>query len=358
MRLAKSVVVTGGAGFIGAAVVRRLTREPGSRIVTVDKLTYAADPARLADIAADRHTLVRADIADRTAMAAVFEKHRPYAVIHLAAETHVDRSIDASSDFVTTNVVGTHVLLECARAYWNHLPDDERERFRFVHVSTDEVYGALGPDDPAFTEAHPYRPNSPYAASKAASDHLARAWYETYGLPVIITNCSNNYGPWQFPEKLIPLMIAKASRGEPMPVYGTGQNVRDWLHVDDHAEALAMSLDRGRPGRTYNIGGGAQRANVEVVDAICAVMDEMVPDAAPHRRLITFVPDRPGHDFRYAIDSSRLQQELCWTPRHDFATGLSQTVRWYRDNESWWRGLLADRYAGQRLGLVERGETA
>ena len=352
------MLVTAGAGFIGAAVVRRLARYCDRPVVNVDKLTYAADARRVADLTQDRHILIEADITDRASMTVLFQTQRPSAVVHLAAETHVDRSIEGSADFIATNVTGTHVLLESARAYWNSLSGDARERFRFLHVSTDEVYGALGPVDPPFSEDHPYRPNSPYAASKAASDHLARAWHETYGLPVIISNCSNNYGPWQFPEKLIPLMIAKASVGEPMPVYGTGQNVRDWLHVDDHAQALIAILECGVPGRTYNIGGGAERANLEVVETICAIMDDLVPKGAPHRRLVSFVTDRPGHDFRYAVDCSRVRNELGWQPRRDFETGLRETVLWYQDNASWWRGLWDGGYRGQRLGLIACGGTA
>lgn len=354
----RTILVTGGAGFIGASVVRRLLQDPHCRVVTVDCMTYAADVRRLDGVPTDRHVLEPVDIADSTTVQAIFRKHEPDAIVHLAAESHVDRSIDGPGAFIRSNVVGTQVLLDAARDHWAALEGPAREAFRFLHVSTDEVYGSLALDAPPFTETHPYHPNSPYAASKAASDHLVRAWHATYGLPVLVSNCSNNYGPWQFPEKLIPLMIAKARAGETLPVYGRGANVRDWLHVEDHAEALALMLERGIPGRTYNVGGGAERTNLEVVRALCAHMDALCPDGAPHDRLIGFVADRPGHDLRYAIDSSVLRGELGWRPRHDFETGLRDTVVWYLDNMDWWRPILEGTYDGSRLGLRAGGEAS
>jgi dTDP-glucose 4,6-dehydratase len=348
-----NILVTGGMGFIGGALVRHLLTETGHTVVNVDRLTYAASPEALASFAGDpRHRFERADIGDAAAMAALFARHRPDAVVHLAAETHVDRSIDGPMSFVATNVVGTATLLEAARAYWSGLPSEARDRFRFHHVSTDEVFGALGPGDPPFTEASPYAPRSPYAASKAASDHLVRAWGETYGLPVIVSNTCNNYGPWQFPEKLIPLGIANALEGRPLPVYGRGEQVRDWLHVEDHACALRLVLERGRVHETYAIGAGEERRNLDVVRAICEALDELRPDpAGPHARLIAFVPDRPGHDFRYAIDPSKAKRELGWQPSLSFAEGLRRTVAWYLEHRDWWQGVRARRYGGERLGL-------
>ncbi|MDQ2802301.1 MAG: dTDP-glucose 4,6-dehydratase [Pseudomonadota bacterium] len=346
------LLLTGGCGFIGSAVIRYLLRRTGHVIVNVDKMTYAACEEALEETRHHRrHILVRADIADAAAMRAVFATHLPDAVMHLAAESHVDRSIDGPAPFIHSNVVGTFVLLEATRAHWAALPHAERAAFRFHHVSTDEVFGTLAAGDPPFTEATPYDPRSPYAASKAASDHLARAWFHTYGLPVIVSNTTNNYGPWQFPEKLIPLVTINALEGQPLPVYGDGSNRRDWLFVEDHAEALARVLERGQPGATYAIGARQPRSNLEVVRAICAHLDRRVPDyAGPRERLIHFVHDRPGHDFRYEIDPSRTEGALEWTASHDFASGLARTIDWYLDNRAWWQHVRAARYAGQRLG--------
>ena len=347
------ILVTGGAGFIGSAVIRHLIRDKGAAVVNVDKLTYAATPEALEDAAdSPAYAFERADIADAEAMRAVFERHQPEAVMHLAAESHVDRSIDGPAEFIRTNLVGTFTLLEAARAHWTRLPGAKKAAFRFHHVSTDEVYGTLGPRDPAFTETTPYAPNSPYSASKAGSDHLVRAWGETYGLPVVTSNCSNNYGPWQFPEKLIPVMLIAAAEGRPLPVYGKGENVRDWLFVDDHARALALVLEKGRLGETYNIGGNAERMNIEVVRAICGFMDRARPAGAPHDRLIDFVTDRPGHDLRYAIDATKIARELGWTPAESFESGLEKTLAWYLAHEHWWREVRARRYDGRRLGGV------
>lgn len=348
----RRILVTGGAGFIGSAVVRQALAAEDVIVVTLDSLTYAANPASLAELAGHpRHVFERADILDDAAVRRILAEHRPDAVMHLAAESHVDRSIDGPGQFIQTNVVGTYRLLEATRAYWLGLDGEARARFRFHHVSTDEVYGSLGPTG-MFREDTPYRPNSPYSASKAGSDHLARAWGETYGLPVIVTNCSNNYGPRQFPEKLIPLMILKGLAGEPMPVYGRGENVRDWLYVEDHARALLLALERGRPGETYNIGGRCERTNIAVVRAVCALLDEARPAGAPHDRLISFVADRPGHDLRYAVDDGKIAAELGWAPQESFETGLRRTVNWYLDNEAWWRPVLNGAYRGERLGLA------
>lgn len=346
------IVVTGGAGFIGSALIRHLIRDTTHGVVNLDKLTYAASPEALAAVTADsRYRFERADIADRAAVSRILATHRPEAIINLAAETHVDRSIDAPAPFVQTNVVGTVTLLECATEYWRGLAAGARSAFRFLHVSTDEVFGALGPDG-AFSEASPYRPNSPYAASKASSDHFVRAWHETYGLPVLVSNCGNNYGPFQFPEKLIPLVIIKALAGEPLPVYGDGSNVRDWIFVDDHARALAQVVARGRVGETYVIGAQEERTNLQVVEAICDAVDAAAgAPAGPRRRLIEFVTDRPGHDFRYAIDPAKLRSELGWTAATPFAAGLARTVDWYIANRPWWEAVQARRYAGERLGL-------
>tara|TARA_R110000850_G_scaffold88691_1_gene190357 strand:- start:14563 stop:15636 length:1074 start_codon:yes stop_codon:yes gene_type:complete len=331
------VLITGGAGFIGSAVVRQHIAETGATVINIDALTYAGNPESLGDARENpRHVFEHVDIADRAALERVFREHRPDAVMHLAAESHVDRSIEGPAAFVETNVTGTHNLLEAARGYWSKLGGAAKERFRFHHVSTDEVYGDLGPDDPAFTEDTPYAPSSPYSASKAASDHLVRAWHRTYGLPVMITNCSNNYGPYQFPEKLIPLMVLNALDGRPLPVYGRGDNVRDWLYVEDHARALRHVLAHGAVGRTYNIGGRCERTNLEVVHALCAVLDELAPnEQGPYARLIEFVTDRPGHDRRYAIDDTRIANELGWQPTESFETGLRKTVQWYLDNPEW-----------------------
>lgn len=347
----RRLLVTGGAGFIGAALVRRLVADGvAERVVNVDNLTYAADPRRLAAVAKNpAYAFEQADIADPQAMKLLFTEHRPTAVLHLAAESHVDRSIDSAAPFLQANVIGTSVMLQAALDHWRGLPEAEKAAFRFLHISTDEVYGDLGPDEPAFTENSPYNPHSPYAASKAASDHLARAWHHTHGLPVIVTNCSNNYGPYQFPEKLIPLMIVKAMAREKLPVYGDGSNVRDWLHVDDHVAALIRVLQDGEVGATYMIGGGHECSNLELVKQLCALIDER--RGAGHERLIEFVSDRPGHDRRYAVDSRTIRRTLGWKPARDFATGMAETVDWYLNNEAWWRPLLEQRYDGGRLGL-------
>ena len=323
------LLVTGGAGFIGSNFVLATIARTGEPVVNLDKLTYAGDRRNLAPLEGDaRHVFVQGDICDRALVRRLLERHRPRALVHFAAESHVDRSIDGPADFVQTNVVGTFALLEEARAYWAAHP-----AFRFLHVSTDEVFGSLGEDDAAFTERSPYAPNSPYSASKAAADHLARAYHHTYGLPVLITNCSNNYGPRQYPEKLIPLTIHNALAGKPLPVYGDGRNVRDWLYVEDHCEALARVLEHGRPGETYNIGGGAEMRNIDLVHQICALLDELHPaPQAGYARLVTFVRDRPGHDRRYAIDCAKMRRELDWQPRESFASGLRKTVRWYLEN--------------------------
>jgi dTDP-glucose 4,6-dehydratase len=353
-RLGK-VLITGGAGFIGSAVVRRMIRD-GYSVVNIDKLTYAATPEAIEDCAASpNYRLVQTDICDGDAVRQAFEEHKPDAVIHLAAESHVDRSIDGPGAFIQTNVIGTFSMLQAARGYYEGLSGSRRDAFRFHHVSTDEVFGSLSPSDPAFHEKTPYSPRSPYSASKAASDHLVHAWGETYGLPVVLSNCSNNYGPWQFPEKLIPVMVMKARDGEKLPVYGKGENVRDWLHVEDHAAALCTILERGRIGESYNVGGNAERQNIEIVRALCAAMDRLRPDAAPHDRLISFVTDRPGHDARYAIDARKIKHELGWEPAWKFEDGLSSTVEWYLNNESWWRAIVAKGTAGQRIGLGKKG---
>ncbi len=346
------ILLTGGCGFIGSAVVRHVLRTTGHTVVNIDKMTYAASLDALEEGQAHaRHHLVRADIADAGAMARAFAEAAPDAVMHLAAESHVDRSIDGPGEFIRTNVVGTFTVLEAARAYWAGLDADAREKFRFHHVSTDEVWGALGAGDPPFTESTPYDPRSPYSASKAASDHLARAWMHTYGLPVVVSNTTNNYGPWQFPEKLIPLILLRALGGERLPVYGDGSNRRDWLYVDDHAQALLAVLERGVPGRTYAVGAGQPRVNLDVVRTICAVLDELVPDPAGAReRLIAYVADRPGHDFRYEIDATHVRAALGWAPAHDFEAGLRRTVAWYLDHRPWWEAIRAGTYAGQRLG--------
>jgi dTDP-glucose 4,6-dehydratase len=346
------VLVTGGAGFIGSAVCHALIAR-GDFVVNVDKLTYAANPRSLDSIARDpRYAFERLDICDRAAMDAVLAKHQPTAVLHLAAESHVDRSITGAAAFIDTNITGTYQLLEAARQYWAGLAAARREAFRFVHVSTDEVYGSLGAEG-RFHEDTPYRPSSPYSASKAASDHLAQAWHRTYGLPVIVSNCSNNYGPRQFPEKLIPLTILKALAGEALPVYGDGSNVRDWLHVEDHAAGLITLVERGRPGERYNVGGESERTNLAVVEHICATLDRLLPMARPRRELIAFVTDRPGHDQRYAIDAAKVRREVGWKPHRHFEAGLEQTVLWYLDNRPWWEPLRSGGYGGERLGLLE-----
>ncbi|HEX9183655.1 MAG TPA: dTDP-glucose 4,6-dehydratase [Burkholderiales bacterium] len=329
------LLVTGGAGFIGSNFVLSTIAQTGEPIVNLDKLTYAGNLANLEALRADaRHSFVQGDIGDRGLVGTLLARHRPRAIVHLAAESHVDRSIEGPAEFIQTNIVGTFGLLEEARAYWMALPAEERAAFRFLHVSTDEVYGSLGPQDPAFSETTPYAPNSPYSASKAASDHLVRAYHHTYGLPTLVTNCSNNYGPRQFPEKLIPLMIHRALAGKPLPVYGDGQNVRDWLYVEDHCTALRAVLDKGRLGEVYNIGGRAEMKNIDLVKTLCALLDEAKPrTGGSYAALISFVKDRPGHDRRYAIDSSKIERELGWQPAESFASGLKKTVRWYLEQQ-------------------------
>ncbi len=343
------LLVTGGAGFIGSAVVRQAVRA-GLDVVNLDALTYAACPDNVAPVAgAPNYCFVQADIRDRAAMDAALARHRPDAVMHLAAESHVDRSIDGPGTFIDTNVTGTYTLLEAVRAYWTET--GRPAGFRFHHISTDEVYGSLPADPQAkFTEETPYSPRSPYSASKAASDHLVRAWHDTYGLPVVLSNCSNNYGPYHFPEKLIPVIILNALAGKPLPIYGDGSNVRDWLFVEDHAEALLLVVQKGQVGRSYNIGGDNERSNLDLVRTLCAILDRLRPAAHPHADLITFVPDRPGHDARYAIDPTRIRTELGWRPRVTLDEGLERTVRWYLDNEAWWRALQGRDGVGRRLG--------
>jgi dTDP-glucose 4,6-dehydratase len=345
------ILVTGGAGFIGSAVVRRIVGHTPHEVLVFDKLTYAGNLASLAPIADDpRFSFVRADICDRAAVDKALADFRPHWIMNLAAESHVDRSIDGPAEFIHTNVVGTGVMLEAALAYWKSAQPDIRDAFRFHHISTDEVFGSLGPQG-LFREDTAYAPNSPYSASKAASDHLVRAWFHTYKLPTVQTNCSNNYGPYHFPEKLIPLMILNALEGKPLPVYGKGENVRDWLHVEDHAEALLAVVEKGAPGESYNIGGGAERRNLDVVHAVCDLVDELSPRAGSRRDLITYVIDRPGHDARYAIDASKIERELGWRPAHDFETGLRQTVQWYLSHEPWWAAIRSGAYRGERLGV-------
>ena len=351
------ILSTGGAGFIGSAVVREVVCNSDRHVANLDKLTYAGNLDSLAE-ARDhpRHTFQQVDICDQRELERVFTEYQPDAVLHLAAESHVDRSIEGPAEFIQTNILGTYNLLEVSRAYWNGLTAGPKERFRFLHVSTDEVYGDLGPDDPPFRENTPYAPSSPYSASKASSDHLVRAWHRTFGLPVLITNCSNNYGPYQFPEKLIPLMILNALEGKSLPVYGKGENVRDWLYVEDHARALLRVLEEGRVGQTYNIGGHSARTNLEVVQSLCAHLDHMLPATeGPHERLIRFVTDRPGHDRRYAIDDSKIAEELGWESQETFDTGLEKTVRWYLENPEWvervrtgaYREWMQTNYAGR-----------
>ncbi|HEY0834353.1 MAG TPA: dTDP-glucose 4,6-dehydratase [Azospirillum sp.] len=352
--MTQKILITGGAGFIGSAVIRHLIAETDVEVVNVDKLTYAANLDSLKPVADNpRYTFEKADICDRALMAALLEKHRPTAVMHLAAESHVDRSIDGPGAFIMTNVVGTYALLDACVPYWRSLEEGARERFRFHHISTDEVFGSLG-DTGFFTETTPYDPSSPYSSSKASSDHLVRAWHRTYGLPVVLSNCSNNYGPCQFPEKLIPLMILNALDGGKLPVYGQGTNVRDWLYVEDHARALWQVLSQGVPGESYNVGGNNEMKNIEVVQMICDTLDEVAAPlpAGPRRGLITYVTDRPGHDQRYAIDASKIRRELGWEPRETFATGLRRTIDWYLANRVWWQPLRDGVYAGARLGLA------
>ena len=358
-RFADSVIfVTGGAGFIGSAVIRHLLAETGAVVVNIDKLTYASNLYSIPQAVNNpRYRFAQVDIGDGAALRALFAQHRPRAVMNLAAESHVDRSIEGPDAFIQTNVVGTFTLLQEALRFWRGLDRDAQNDFRFHHISTDEVYGSLGPDG-LFTETTPYAPNSPYAASKAASDHLVRSWHETYGLPVLVTNCSNNYGPYHFPEKLIPHVIIRALADQSLPVYGDGQNVRDWLYVDDHARALALVVERGAVGETYNVGGRQERTNLHVVKTICRLLDEMAPSPkGPRERLITFVADRPGHDRRYAIDASKIERALGWTPTHDFETGLAKTVKWFLDNKPWWQAILDRGYQAERIGLVPDAES-
>jgi dTDP-glucose 4,6-dehydratase len=352
------ILVTGGAGFIGSALIRHVIAATDHAVVNVDKLTYAASLESLESISGDpRYVLDRADIADANALERIFREHQPDAVMHLAAESHVDRSIDGPAEFIHTNVVGTFRLLQAALEYYRLLPAERRERFRFHHISTDEVYGTLGPTG-FFTEETPYAPNSPYSATKAGADHLVRAWHHTYGLPIVVTNCSNNYGPYQFPEKLIPLIIGNALAGKPLPVYGKGENVRDWLYVDDHVRALLLVLERGRLGEEYNIGGNNEKRNIDVVRETCATLDALVPTPTPRAALITFVQDRPGHDARYAIDAGKIRRELGWAPSETFASGLRKTVQWYLDHREWCERIAARGYRGQRLGLADRAGPA
>ena len=353
MTARKRIAVTGGYGFIGSALLRLLLAETDHEILNIDKLTYAANPASVPGADENpRYHFLEADIADAAAMRQVFEDFQPDAVMHLAAESHVDRSIDGPQEFITTNIVGTFTLLQEALRYWRKLPKDKAEHFRFLHVSTDEVFGSLG-ETGLFTEESPHRPNSPYSASKAASDHLVRAWYHTYGLPVVITNCSNNYGPYQFPEKLIPHMIIKGIFGEPMPVYGDGLNVRDWLYVEDHARALVLVAEQGVLGETYKIGGKNERTNLHIVETICDHLDRLSPrEGQPRRALITFVRDRPGHDRRYAIDATKIETELGWRARECFETGIEKTIAWYLKNGGWWRPILERGYEAKRIGIA------
>jgi dTDP-glucose 4,6-dehydratase len=350
----KRFLVTGGAGFIGSAVVRHLIDRTNNQVLVIDKLTYAGNLESLSPVSSNpRYAFEQLDIVDTPAMRRVIGSYRPDVVMHLAAESHVDRSIDGPGEFIQTNVVGTFSLLQAALEYWRGLSDAGKRDFRFHHISTDEVFGSLGPTG-LFREDTAYQPNSPYSASKAASDHLVRAWFHTYGLPTVLSNCSNNYGPYHFPEKLIPLMIINALEGKQLPVYGKGDNVRDWLHVEDHADALIAVATRGKPGESYNIGGRNERTNLDVVTAICALLDELAPDAAigPREKLITFVTDRPGHDARYAIDASKIVGELNWQPRFNFDTGLRDTVRWYLENRTWWERVRSGVYRGERLGVA------
>jgi dTDP-glucose 4,6-dehydratase len=350
----KFILVTGGAGFIGSNFVTEIVKDPELIVVNLDKLTYAGNLATIEPFATNQqHVFVHGDIGDRALVDGLLAKYQPQAIVNFAAETHVDRSIDGPASFIDTNINGTFNLLESARQYWQKLNDPARSEFRFLHISTDEVFGSLTASEPAFTELTPYSPNSPYSASKASSDHLVRAYFHTYNLPTLITNCSNNYGPYQFPEKLIPLMILNALAGKPLPVYGDGQNVRDWLYVEDHCTAIALVLAQGTPGETYNVGGNAERDNLWLVNQLCTILDELLPTSphCPHQQLIQFVKDRPGHDRRYAIDFSKLQQQLGWQPKEDINSGLRRTVQWYIDNQAWCNTVTADNYHQQRLGV-------
>lgn len=349
-----TIFVTGGAGFIGSAVIRKLINETGAKVVNIDKLTYAATPTALSIVDQDpRYTFEKVDICDAAELDRCFATYKPDAVMHLAAESHVDRSIDGPAAFIETNIVGTYTLLDATARYWKELDDTAKGAFRFHHISTDEVYGSLG-DEGLFTEESQYQPNSPYSASKAGSDHLVRAWHHTFKLPVVTSNCSNNYGPYQFPEKLIPLMIINGLQGKELPVYGQGTNIRDWLHVADHADALVTIMRRGKPGETYNVGGHNEKQNLDVVHAICDHLDDLapaLPGKSSRRELIRFVTDRPGHDQRYAIDATKIDRELDWRPKWTFETGIRDTVEWYLGHEDWWQEIREANYAGQRLGL-------
>jgi dTDP-glucose 4,6-dehydratase len=347
------LLITGGAGFIGSAVIRHIIRHTTDSVVNVDKLTYAGNLESLAEVAkSDRYAFEQVDICDRDEVERVFHEHRPDVIMHLAAESHVDRSIDGPAEFIQTNIVGTYTLLEAARTYWNALGAERRDAFRFHHISTDEVYGDLEGPEGLFTEETSYAPSSPYSASKASSDHLVRAWQRTYGLPTLITNCSNNYGPYHFPEKLIPLVILNALEGKALPVYGKGEQIRDWLYVEDHARALYKVVTEGEVGETYNIGGHNEKQNIEVVDTICALLDELAPSQhSPYAKLITYVADRPGHDMRYAIDAGKIERELGWSPEETFESGIRKTVQWYLDNIEWCRNVQDGSYQRERLGI-------
>ncbi|WP_404461703.1 dTDP-glucose 4,6-dehydratase [Providencia rettgeri] len=350
------ILVTGGAGFIGSAVVRHVINNTDDSIINIDKLTYAGNLESLTSVCKNnRYTFIQTDICDAKAIIDIFKQHQPDLVMHLAAESHVDRSIDGPSDFIQTNIIGTYTLLEAARQYWNQLPTDKKSAFRFHHISTDEVYGDLESTTDLFTETTPYAPSSPYSASKASSDHLVRAWQRTYGLPTIVTNCSNNYGPYHYPEKLIPLVILNALEGKPLPVYGNGQQIRDWLYVEDHARALYKVVTEGEIGETYNIGGHNEKANIDVVKTICKILDELVPNKPNginhYQELITYVTDRPGHDLRYAIDATKIQNELNWVPEETFETGLRKTVEWYLVNGEWCKSVQNNKYNRERLGV-------
>lgn len=350
--MSKKILVTGGAGFIGSAVARLIVSETDARVMVVDKMTYASNPAALREIeSSNRYSFLKADIADLSAMKDALASFRPDAILNLAAESHVDRSIDGPGEFIHTNVVGTFALLQAALEHWRGLSGSAKDGFRFLHISTDEVFGSLGADG-RFEETTAYDPSSPYSASKAASDHLVNAWHRTYGLPALITNCSNNYGPWQFPEKLIPLMIINGLEGRRLPVYGKGLNVRDWLHVEDHARALIKALENGKPGECYCIGGNEERRNIDVVSSICTILDEVTPKSFAHKDLMTFVEDRPGHDLRYAISAVKAERELGWKPRESFEGGLRKTVGWYLDNREWWQSIRSGVYGGERLGAL------